>query len=122
MESTHPCLEEQIEQIRKDYPQDISVQLIEELKWGNGNTPCCWYDPKIKKIVYCDANHAMEAYIVHAQRHRVEEFKWLESEKAHDDIGALKAGDEFTDKFAELYAAFWKKTHKFIPIPKSRAA
>ncbi len=121
MKSTLPCLEEQIEEVKEDYPEDISVQLIEELKQENGTTPCCWYDPKIKKIVYCSAKCALQAYLCHAQRKKIEEYKWLESEREHRDVGEQKAGDEFTDKFAEAYAAFWRRTHKFIP-PESGAA
>ena len=44
-----------------------------------------------------------------AQRAEIMKYKWLESEKAHCDIGRTRAAMEWTEDYAKEFREWWTK-------------
>jgi len=72
----------------------------------------CYFDHNIKKIVYDSADHALEAYMF-MQMHEMEIHKWIESEKAHHDLGELSLYD-WVSNYSSNFRKYWKSTHRFV--------
>ncbi len=96
--------------LEDDFPLDTVEWLKQELGRFSGE---CHYDSNIKRIVFNNDRDAMKAYM-YFQSREMEKYKWVESEKAHKDLGE-KALLDWDRKYATSFSEFWKKTHKFIP-------
>ena len=96
--------------IEQDYEPQIAAKMLAELAQFSGK---CHYDESTKKIVYCNPNDAMQAYLI-IQRDEMECHKWIESEKAHRDMGQRSLAD-WIRHYSKEFAKYWRHTHVFIP-------
>lgn len=95
--------------IDDDFPPLIAKKLLFELLvFGD----MCYYDTKLKKIVYKTAEYALSAYLM-LQHVEMDKHKWIESEKAGKDVGDFGKAD-WVIKYAKTWVQEWKKTHAFI--------
>ena len=92
-----------------DFPDDAD-KLKQELERFSGK---CYYDKKLKKIVYYSSQEALDAYI-HLEIDEMNEYKRIESEKAGRDLGD-RAMIDWCRQFAKTFAEFWQRTHAYIP-------
>lgn len=104
----------QAEMIEWDYPSFKTAEFLkDELIEHVGK---CHYDPQLKKIVYHDGMEAMRIYM-EFQCREMEKYRWIESEKANHDLGEPACLD-WDRKYADTFSAFWRATHKYIPVKK----
>ena len=73
----------------------------------------CHYDEVIKKIIYNTLEEAMKAYC-EIQEEEMNTHKWIESEKAHTDLGAKKL-KEWICLYSGQFRNYWVRTHLFVP-------
>lgn len=97
--------------LEDDFPADVALKLKKELE---DFSAYCYYDPRKRRIVYYDPKKAMEVYMS-LQIGEMNRHKWLESERAHKDLGESALLD-WDRKFAPNFCGFWRKTHQFIPV------
>ncbi|MEI6058186.1 MAG: hypothetical protein WCP89_00255 [archaeon] len=102
----------QTEMIERDYHSPKTAEFLKgELRLFPGK---CHYDPSKKEIVYHDGKEAMRIYM-EFQCREMEKYRWIESEKANRDLGDAACLD-WDEKYADTFSAFWRATHKFIPV------
>ena len=99
--------------LEDDFPPDTAEFLKHELEKNPGK---CYYDPNLKRVVYHSDKDAMEVYLAF-QCSEMEKYKWIESQKAHHDLGEAALID-WDRKYAPTFAEFWRKTHSFISSKK----
>tara|TARA_Y100000310_G_scaffold212883_1_gene213758 strand:+ start:97 stop:405 length:309 start_codon:yes stop_codon:yes gene_type:complete len=99
--------------LENDFPPDIVSFLKRELEDHKGE---CYYDELIHKIAYYSLEVAMRIYMNY-QIKEMEKYKWIESQKAHHDLGQTAFLD-WDRKFAPDFGKFWRKTHSFVPVKK----
>ena len=91
-------------------PDDVD-SIRKEIEMYKGK---CDYDTRKKKVVYHSSKDAMDAYM-NLQAQHMEKHKWIESEKAHHDLGEAALLD-WSRKYAAEFSKFWKRTHERIPV------
>jgi len=95
--------------LEDDFPPDVVDFLKQELRIFSKK---CYYNDRLKKIVYHNDKQAMEVYMFFQCR-EMEKHKYLESQKIGYDLGDL-AMLEWDKSYAPDFCRFWKKTHVFI--------
>ena len=96
--------------VEQDFEPAIALRIMEELSVFGRD---CNYDDGTKKIVYDNAVVALHAYN-QMQMNEMEKFKWIESEKAHADLGEKKCTCEWMVRYSSSFREYWKKTHSFV--------
>jgi len=96
--------------IEDDYSIEDVKTMKYELERYNGK---CYYDENKKKIMYGKMEDAMKAYCG-IQEKEMENHKWIESEKAHTDLGYKKI-KEWVCKYSKCFRSYWQRTHIFMP-------
>ena len=96
--------------IEQDYEPQIAAKMLAELAQFSGK---CHYDEMKKKIVYHTPHDAMQAYLL-IQKDEMECHKWIESEKAHCDMGQRGLAD-WIRYHSKEFARHWRHTHVFVP-------
>jgi len=96
-------------QITSDFGSGIAEKILEEIDKSNGK---CFYDSNIKKVVYYNLQDAFCTYMK-MQVQEAEKHRWIESEKAHADLGnAVETG--WVVKYGKDFRNYWRKTHSFV--------
>ncbi len=100
--------------IADDFDPATAQSLLAELEqFGNS----CHYDELNRKVIYHTGDDALNAYLV-IQQQEMDRHKWLESEKAEQDLDQAAVAD-WIMKHSPAFARFWHRTHVFVPSTKS---
>lgn len=96
--------------ITEDFDPTTAQSLRAELEqFGD----CCRYDESAHKVIYRSGDDALNAYLV-IQQQEMERHKWLESEKAQQDLDQAAVADWIL-KHSPAFAKFWHRTHVYVP-------
>ena len=96
--------------LENDFTPMVAKVMQEELQHYQEK---CIYDKARKKIIYYRTEDALTAYM-EMQVKNIENYKWLESEKAHHDLGE-PCSLAWIAKFSEKFRGYWVLTHIFVP-------
>ena len=86
---------------------------IDKIKYELDNySDHCYFDEKINKIIYDSAEAALHSYC-DMQVEEMGKYKWIKSEKAHEDLGE-PCTQEWVAQYSETFRLYWVRTHTFV--------